>query len=362
MTMRKYNFSAGPAALPDWVLEHIKEDLMDWGGRGSSVMEVSHRGKDFLALHSETLSKLRSLLGVPDSHQILIMPGGATAQFSAVPLNLASEPRALYFISGHWARKAAQLAGKLIDVELTYDCGRQPVHIPPQEEWNLTGDYAYFHYCHNETVDGISFARVPDLSEQAIPVVADISSCVAAQPFDLSKIDLAYACAQKNLGIAGITLVIINEELLTRSGDRVLPVLNYRRQAEAGSLLNTPVTFAIYVCGLVCDWLIAQGGVEAMANINRGKAQSLYDLIDSSNGFYQANAVPENRSITNIVFHLKEEGLNDKFLAESSQAGLLYLKGHRARGGMRASIYNAVSEEAVGSLRAFMTDFANRYG
>lgn len=360
--MRKYNFSAGPAALPDWVLERIKEELMDWNGKGSSVMEVSHRGKDFLALHNETLSKLRSLLQVPDSHQILFMPGGATAQFSAVPLNLASRPRALYLIGGHWARKAAQLAGKLIEVDIAYDCGSQPIHIPPQREWNLVGEYAYFHYCHNETVDGISFAQVPDLAEQNIPVVSDLSSCIASQPLDLGKIDLAYACAQKNLGIAGITLVIINEELLQRSDDKVLPVLNYQLQAKAESLLNTPVTFAIYVCGLVCDWLIEQGGVEAMASINRSKAQSLYDLIDSSDGFYQANAAVENRSITNIVFHLKEEQLNDRFLAESTQEGLLYLKGHRARGGMRASIYNAVSEEAVKSLAAFMTDFASRNG
>lgn len=359
--MRKYNFSAGPAALPESVLEHIKEELMDWRGKGSSVMEVSHRGKDFLTLHNEVLTKLRSLLQVPDSHRILFMAGGATAQFSAVPLNLAHSSRALYFISGHWSRKAAQLAAKLIDVDMAYDCGRQPISIPPREEWNLDGEQAYFHYCHNETVDGISFAEVPDLGERSIPIVSDLSSCIASQPLDLGKMSLAYACAQKNLGIAGITLVVIDKELLERSHERVLSVLNYQLQAEAESLLNTPVTFAIYVCGLVCDWLIEQGGIEAMATINRKKAQSLYDLIDTSNGFYQARAATENRSITNVVFHLKDEQLNDAFLAESTEAGLLYLKGHRARGGMRASIYNAVSEEAVKSLVDFMTDFAGQH-
>ena len=357
--MRQYNFSPGPAALPDQVLERIKEELMDWKDSGSSVMEISHRSADFLALHQKLLEKLRQLLWIPETHRLLFMPGGATAQFSAIPLNLGNPAKALYFLSGHWSRKAAQLAGEILDVQIAYDCGSQPVAIPPQEEWNLNGDYAYFHYCHNETVDGISFIRPPDLGR--IPVISDISSCICSQPLDLSRIDLAYACAQKNIGIAGITLVIINENLL-RADKPTVPVLDYHAQAKSNSLLNTPTTFALYVCELVCDWLKEQGGVEAMAVINRRKARTLYDIIDSSAGFYRAEVAVENRSITNVVFDIKDDQLEESFAKQAGEEGLLYLKGHRARGGIRASIYNAVSEEAVRSLGEFMIAFAARNG
>ena len=355
--MRKHNFSAGPAALPEPVINRIKEELGDWHNIGSSVMEISHRSSSFLQLVEEVFAKLRRLLQVPDTHQLLFMPGGATAQFSALPLNFGEG--GAYFISGHWARKAAMVAKKVGDIQIVYDCGEKPTQLPKPSKWNVSSTAAYFHYCHNETVDGISFPAVPDIS--SIPVIADLSSCIASQPMDISKLGLGYACAQKNLGIAGITLIIADKELLQKSRSTI-PLLNYQAQWEAGSLLNTPDTFAIYVCGLVCDWLEEQGGVTAMGEINQRKAQSLYETIDSSDGFYQAGAARAYRSVTNVVFNMQDEEKEKLFVAEATKNGLLYLKGHRARGGLRASIYNAVSERAVNDLCDFMQDFVRRYG
>lgn len=322
-------------------------------------MEISHRSSSFLGLVEGVFTKLRALLEVPDTHQLLFMPGGATAQFSAIPLNFGEG--GVYFISGHWSRKAAALAARFGSIQLAYDGGKKPISLPERDEWNIPSAGTYFHYCHNETVDGISFPGVPTIRQ--MPVIADLSSCIASQPLELGKLGLGYACAQKNLGVAGITLVIIHNSLLKRGTDKaIIPLLSYQEQWQAKSLLNTPTTFAIYVCGLICDWLEEQGGVAALAEINRRKAQSLYETIESSGGFYQAAAAPAYRSISNVVFNLQDEEKEKLFLERATEQRLLYLKGHRARGGLRASIYNAVTPATVNDLCGFMRDFASRNG
>ena len=354
--MRKHNFSAGPAPLPAAVIDRIKEELGDWRNVGSSVMEISHRSSAFLTLIEEVLVKLRTLLQVPATHQLLFMSGGATAQFSAVPLNLGEGS---YLISGHWSRKAASVARMYGRIHLIHDYGEKPTDIV--REWTVPSTAPYFHYCHNETVDGVAFAAVPDT--QGVPVITDISSCIASQPLDMGRLGLGYACAQKNLGIAGITLIIIREDILEKTKDKkIIPLLNYHAQQQAKSLLNTPDTFAVYVCDLVCDWLLEQGGIAAIAKINRTKARGLYELIDRSDGFYQAPVLPAYRSITNVVFDVQEKEKERLFLQEAEKEGFLSLKGHRARGGVRASIYNAVSATTVNALKTFMENFMRRYG
>ena len=361
---RLYNFSAGPAALPDAVIQRMVKELPDWQGIGSSVMEVSHRGKAFVKLQETLLAKLRTLFAVPQEYELITMSGGATAQFSAVPLNLAAaNTSAAYLISGHWSRKAAQLAEASIQVRVVHDAGAKPTTIASPDEWQVDANTSYFHYCHNETVDGLAFTNIPTRTEaKSLPIITDISSCIGGYPLDFAKWDLAYACAQKNLGVAGLTLVVIHRDLLQRTPHPFCPsVLNYGAQLKAGSLLNTPVTFALYVCDLVCDWMGEQGGVAKLGAINRQKAKTLYAAIDHSEGFYTAPIAEGHRSVMNVVFDLANADLVPAFLRQSEDEGFLYLKGHRARGGMRASIYNAIDLKAVEDLVAFMRTFAQRH-
>ena len=361
---RLHNFSAGPAALPDLVIQRMAEELPDWQGLGSSVMEVSHRGKDFVKLQETLLAKWRALFAIPQEYELITLSGGATAQFATIPLNLAAGKRtASYLISGHWSRKAAQLAENYLQVAVAHDAGAQPTTIAAPAQWRVDPAAAYFHYCHNETVDGLALANPPTREEaQGLPIVTDISSCIGGYALDFAQWDLAYACAQKNLGIAGVTLVVIHRDLLRRAPQPSCPsVLNYGAQLKAGSLLNTPVTFALYVCDLVCDWMQEQGGVAKLGEMNRQKAQLLYAAIDASEGFYTAPIAAPHRSIMNVVFDLTNKDLVAEFLRQSEDEGLLYLKGHRARGGMRASIYNGVDVKAVTDLVAFMRAFARRY-
>ena len=361
---RLHNFSAGPAALPDAVIQRMVEELPDWQGIGSSVMEVSHRGKNFVNLQEELLHKLRALFAIPQEYELITMSGGATAQFSAAPLNLAAaNASASYLISGHWSRKAAQLAEASIQVNVVHDAGAKSTAIASPDQWQVDPNTSYFHYCHNETVDGLAFTNIPTRAQtQELPIVTDVSSCIGGYPLDFAKWDLAYACAQKNLGVAGLTLVVIHRDLLQRTPHPSCPsVLNYGAQLKAGSLLNTPVTFALYVCDLVCDWMEEQGGIAKLGAINRQKAKLLYATVDHSEGFYTAPIAEADRSIMNVVFDLANADLVAAFLQQSEKEGLLYLKGHRARGGMRASIYNAVNLKAVEDLAAFMRAFARRH-
>ena len=352
-------------------------ELPDWNGIGSSVAEVSHRGKEFVRLTENLFAKLRALFQLPDDYEVIAMSGGATAQFSAIPLNLAGGyESAGYLINGHWSRKAAQLAENYVKVNIAHDAGKNPPDIAAPTKWQTDPAAAYFHYCHNETVDGLAFPEIPKRADVGgVPLIADISSCIGSYPLDFSCWDLAYACAQKNMGIAGLTLVFIRADLLERSAmthtmthtmTHDAPcvscpsVLHYAAQHKAGSLLNTPVTFAFYVCDLMCDWMLEQGGVAALGKVSRRKSDMLYDAIDNSEGFYTAPIAKSCRSLTNAVFDLPSEEEGARFLEESRAAGFLYLKGHRVRGGMRASIYNAVSVETVAELVRFMRDYAKR--
>ena len=360
---RLHNFSAGPAALPAEVITKMAAELPDWNGIGSSVAEVSHRGKEFIQLTENLFVKLRALFHLPDDYEVIAMSGGATAQFSAIPLNLAGGfESADYLINGHWSRKAAQLAENCVKVNIVHDAGKKPSDIAAPAEWQTDPAAAYFHYCHNETVDGLAFPEIPARADVGgVPLIADISSCIGSYPLDFSRWDLAYACAQKNMGIAGLTLVFIRADLLERSIMTHCPsVMHYAAQHKAGSLLNTPVTFAFYVCDLMCDWMLEQGGVAALGKVSRRKSDMLYDAIDNSEGFYTAPIAKSCRSLTNPVFDLPSEEEGARFLEESRAAGFLYLKGHRVRGGMRASIYNAVSVETVTELVRFMRDYAKR--
>ncbi len=354
---RVYNFSAGPAALPEEVLQQASDEMLDWQGSGMSVMEMSHRGKAFVSIAEQAEADLRELLAVPDNYKVLFLQGGATGQFAAIPLNLANgKDSADYVVNGSWGKKAAKEANKyLSDVRIA----AQPDSFTEAPgNWNLNPGAAYVHYTPNETIEGVEFHNIPEVGD--VPLVADMSSTLLSRPIDVSKFGMIYAGAQKNIGPAGLVIVIVRDDLIGNAASACPTVLDWAQQAEAGSMLNTPACYSWYICGLVFQWLKRQGGLAGMAEVNRRKAEKLYAAIDGSGGFYTNPVAVDSRSWMNVPFVLKDASLDDAFLSEAKAAGLETLKGHRSVGGMRASIYNAMPEAGVEALIAFMADFATR--
>ena len=357
---RCYNFCAGPAALPEPVLETARDELLDWHGRGLSLMEMSHRSPEVVGVAERAEADLRELLGVSDDYAVLFLQGGASTQFSAVPLNLLGDKAgADYVNTGQWSKKAIAEGKRYGDVNVVATAEASNFStIPPRDSWQMGGDPAYLHYTPNETIGGVEFFWTPQVD---VPLVADMSSTILSRPIDVSEFGVIYAGAQKNIGPAGLTLVIVRRDLLGRADPRCPAMLNWQVAADNDSMYNTPPTFALYLAGLVFEWLKEQGGLAAMEVVNRRKAEKLYAAIDSSDFYANPVEIP-SRSLMNVPFTLADDGLDKQFLAESEQAGLLNLKGHRSVGGMRASIYNAVSEAAVDALIAFMQDFEQRNG
>ncbi len=359
--MRVYNFAAGPAMLPLEVLEQAKAELVDWHGAGMSVMEISHRSKPFVEVAQQAEQDLRDLLAIPANYKVLFLQGGATGQFSAIPLNLASPDRtADYVNTGTWSKKALVEAKRYCKVHVAGDAQDSGYFaIPVQSSWRRTPGAAYLHYTPNETIAGVEYHWVPDAG--GVPLVADMSSTLLSRPIDVSKFGLIYAGAQKNIGPSGITVVIVRDDLIGRAQACTPTVLDYKAMADEGSMLNTPPTFGWYLAGLVFKWLKQQGGLAAIGERNRAKAERLYDYIDAS-GFYSNPVAKDCRSWMNVPFRLKDAALEKAFAAEAAKAGLTNLEGHRSVGGMRASIYNAMPIEGVDALVAFMKDFAARAG
>ncbi len=359
--MRVYNFSAGPAALPEEVLKQAAAEMLDWNGSGMSVMEMSHRGKEFVAIAQQAEKDLRELLSVPANYKVLFLQGGATAQFAAVPMNLLRGKGADYVVTGDWSKKAFAEAKKYGPMNLAASGeSRKFFGIPPQSEWKLSKDAAYLHYCPNETISGVEFHWIPQAGD--VPLVADASSTLLSRPLDVSKFGLIYAGAQKNIGPSGIVIVIVREDLVSHAAAHTPSVLDYAKQAEAESMLNTPACYAWYTCGLVFKHMKALGGLARQGEINQRKADKLYAAIDGSGGFYRNPIEKDCRSRMNVPFVLKDEALDEPFLKEAKQHRLVTLKGHRSVGGMRASIYNAMPEAGVDALIAFMRDFAQKHG
>jgi phosphoserine aminotransferase len=358
--VRVYNFSAGPAVLPLPVLEQARDELVDWHG-GMSVMEVSHRSRAFIDVAERAESGLRELLAIPPNYRVLFMQGGATAQFSAVPLNL-SEPGATadYVNTGHWSERTIKEARRFVNVAVAADEAQSNyTTVPAQASLRLTPRAAYVHYTPNETIGGVEFPYIPETG--AAPLVADMSSTILSRPLDVSRFGVIYAGAQKNIGPSGLTVVIVRDELVRSARAGTPIVFDYRAVAEAGSMLNTPPTFAWYFAGLVFQWIRNTGGLAEMAKRNRAKAEALYGAIDASS-FYRNPVARNCRSWTNVPFRLAKPELEKTFHAEAEVAGLTNLAGHRAVGGMRASIYNAMPAEGVKALVDFMLDFERRYG
>jgi len=358
---RVFNFSAGPAALPDAVLERVRDDIPDWNGTGMSVMEISHRSKEFMDVAAKAEQDVRELLAIPDNYSVLFTQGGATLQFAMVPLNLSAQGDTVdYVLTGTWSKKAIAEAEKYCNVNIAADAsGNNFTAIPAQDTWRCCDDAAYLYYTPNETIAGVEFHFIPEVGDT--PLVADMSSTILSRPLDVSQFGVIYACAQKNIGPAGLTLVIVRNDLLSRARDPIPNLLRYSVYSESDSLSNTPPVFAWYVAGLVFEYLKEQGGLAAMAEINERKSAKLYAAIDDSD-FYSNPVNKDCRSWMNVIFVLKDSSLDGKFLEESKAAGLTNLKGHRSVGGMRASIYNAVPEAAVDALIEFMHEFENEHG
>ncbi len=355
---RVFNFSAGPAALPLEVLEKIRNDLPDWQGTGMSVMEVSHRGKEFAELAARAEANLRELLAIPGDYSVLFTQGGATMQMAMTPLNLvAPGGTADYVITGSWGRKAAAEAAKFCSVNIVADAtDKNFTYIPDESSWQRSDNAKFLHYTPNETISGVEFHFVPGGD---VPLVADMSSNILSRPIDVSRFGAIYAGAQKNIGPAGMTLVIVRKDLLDRARADNPHLMTWKSYADSGSMTNTPPTFAWYVADLVFQHLKARGGVEAVAQINERKSRKLYQAIDDSD-FYSNPVAKDCRSWMNVPFFLADSALDAKFLQDSDAAGLTNLKGHRSVGGMRASIYNAVGEDAVDALIEFMAEFERK--
>jgi phosphoserine aminotransferase len=358
---RIYNFSAGPAMLPEEVLQQAREDMLEWQGSGMAVMEMSHRGKEFMSIAAQAEADLRELLAIPANYKVLFLQGGASSQFAMVPLNLLQgKSGADYINTGMWSKKAIAEAKRFCAVNVAASSEETKyTTIPPQAEWRLNADAAYVHYTPNETIGGVEFHWVPDTGD--VPLVADMSSTLLSRPIDVSKFGVIYAGAQKNIGPAGLTLVIVREDLLGKAQANTPAMFDYKIHADADSMYNTPPTYAWYLAGLVFQLLKRNGGLQAMAEINKRKADKLYAAIDDS-GFYRNPVEKSSRSWMNVPFTLADANLDKTFLAEAAQAGLKTLGGHRSVGGMRASIYNAMPEAGVDALVAFMQDFAKRNG
>ena len=356
---RVHNFCAGPAALPEAVLAKAQEEMLEWQGQGASVMELSHRSKAFIDVMEQAEARLRRLLGVSDDYAVLFQQGGASQQFAAVPLNLSLEAdNADYLVTGQWSKKAFAEGARFVNAHCVADGGADNfMSLPPSDDWSISGG-RYFHYCPNETIGGLEFSTIPEVGS---PLVADMSSTLLSRPIDVTQFGVIYAGAQKNIGPAGLALVLVRKELLGRARPSCPAMLNWDTAAANGSMYNTPPTFAVYLTGLVFEWLESMGGLEVMGAINARKAARLYGQIDNSS-FY-SNPVDESaRSWMNVPFTLADAALDTVFLDEAEQAGLTNLKGHRSVGGMRASIYNAVPEAAVEALCSFMSEFEQRYG
>ncbi|MEY2863068.1 MAG: hypothetical protein RLY58_775 [Pseudomonadota bacterium] len=358
--MRAYNFCAGPAALPTDVLERAKRELSDWHQTGMSIMEMSHRSDDFVGVAEKAEADLRTLMGIPSNYKVLFLQGGASLQFSAIPLNLLGAGQtADYIDTGIWSQKAIEEARRFGNVNVAASSKANGfTQVPAQADWRLTDGAAYLHYTPNETIGGLQYDFIPQVD---VPLVADYSSSILSEPLDVSKFGLIYAGAQKNIGPAGLTIVIVRDDLIGNAQAGIPALMDYAAQAKNGSMINTPPTFGWYLAGLVFEWLLEQGGVEAMQRQNHQKAELLYGYIDQS-GFYANPIAKPNRSIMNVPFTLADSALDKAFLAESEAAGLLNLAGHRSVGGMRASIYNAVALDGVQALVSFMQDFAKRHG
>ena len=357
---RVFNFCAGPAALPEAVLLKAQADLADWQGRGLSVMEMSHRSDEIVSIANEAEASLRRLLAISDDYAVLFLQGGASQQFGAVPLNLAAQnPVVDYVNTGQWSKKAIAEAKRFADVAVVASSeDRNFTYVPDQTTWARRDNAAYIHICPNETIGGVAFRELP---AGDTPIVADMSSTILSQPIDVNAYGVIYAGAQKNIGPAGLTVVIARRDLLGKVSAHCPTMLDWKVAADNDSMYNTPPTFAIYLAGLVFEWLEDLGGLTAMAEINQRKAGKLYDYIDGS-GFYANPVALANRSLMNVPFTLADDSLDKAFLAGADAAGLLNLKGHRSVGGMRASIYNAVPEAAIDALIDYMRDFAGKNG
>ena len=360
--MTIYNFAAGPAVLPKEVLQQAQAELLDWHGSGMSVMEMSHRGKEYMGIQAQAEADLRELMGVPSNYKVLFLQGGGHLQFSMIPLNLLrGKLSADYVNTGEWSKKAIAEAKKFSHVNVVADnADKNCTYVPAFDTWKLDPKAAYVHYCPNETIGGVEFNWVPDTGK--VPLVADMSSNILSRPYDVSQFGLIYAGAQKNIGPAGLTLVIVREDLVGHADPRLPTMLDYKIHADADSMYNTPPTYAIYMAGLVFQWLKKNGGVAAMEQTNIAKANLLYAAIDASNGFFHCPVNKVDRSRMNVPFTLQDANLDGDFLKQADARGLLQLKGHRSVGGMRASIYNAMPLAGVQALADFMNEFARKNG
>ncbi len=362
--MRKvYNFSSGPAMLPEEVLREAQTELLDWHQTGMSIMEVGHRGRAFQSIVEQTEADLRELMDIPDNYHLLFLTGGATAQFSMVPMNLfAKKNHADYIDTGIWSKKALTEAMRFGQVNIAAQIEYQEglACIPKEEKWSLNPDAAYVHYTPNETIEGIEFNSTPKTGQ--VPLVADMSSSILSQPINVRDFGIIYAGAQKNLGQAGISLVIIRDDLVHEPAIPTPILYSYKLHIDNKSLYNTPPTFAWYILGLTVAWVKRQGGVKTFAEINQHKAQTLYHFIDSHHEFYNNTVHPDCRSRMNVPFNLSQVNLTETFLQAAEKEGLTNLKGHRLAGGVRASLYNAMPQQGVDKLIEFMKDFARTHG
>jgi phosphoserine aminotransferase len=357
---RVYNFSAGPAMLPEEVLLKAKEEMLDWNGSGMGVMEMSHRGKEYVSIAEKAESDLKDLLQIPNNYKVLFLQGGASLQFSMIPMNLLGESKkADYFNTGSWSKKAISEAKKFCTVNVVTNSEPQKFStIAEPSTWSLSTDAAYVHYTPNETIEGLEFSFVPDVGN--IPLVADMSSTILSRPIDVSRFGLIYAGAQKNIGPAGLAIVIIREDLLEKAKSDIPTMMHYKTHLENASMYNTPPTYTWYIAGLVFDYLKRNGGLSAMSERNQKKANMLYNAIDSSS-MYRNPVDKKYRSWMNVPFILKDEALDKPFLEEAKKHGLVTLAGHRSVGGMRASIYNAMPYEGVEALVQFMSEFERKH-
>jgi phosphoserine aminotransferase len=358
---RVVNFSAGPAVLPEEVLQRARDELLEWGGSGMSVMEMSHRGKDYMSIAAQAEADLRELMAIPANFKVLFLQGGASSQFAMVPMNLLrGKPGADYICTGEWSQKAIAEAKRFCSVNVAATSQASSfTTVPPQTEWKLDAGAAYLHYTPNETIGGVEFHWVPESG--AVPLVADMSSTILSRPVDVSKFGIIYAGAQKNIGPAGLTVVIVREDLIGQVTANTPRMFDYKIHADNDSMYNTPATYAWYIAGLVFQWIKAQGGLTGMMQRNKRKADKLYAAIDNST-FYHNPVDVTCRSWMNVPFTLAEPKLDPVFLSEAKQAGLLGLQGHRSVGGMRASIYNAMPEAGVDALVEFMKEFERCHG
>ncbi len=353
---RVFNFSAGPAVLPESVLQQAASEMLDWHGSGMSVMEMSHRGKEFISIHAAAEALLRELLAIPANYKVLFLQGGAIGENAIVPMNLLrGKTSADYINTGEWSKKSIKEAKRYAKINVAASAEASGFTcVPPRESWQLDPDAAYVHICSNETIGGVEYHFTPDTGE--VPLVADMSSNLLSRPVDVSKYGLIYGGAQKNIGPAGLTIVIVRDDLIGQAHPFTPSAFDYKQQADNDSMLNTPPTYAIYIAGLVFNWIKSRGGLDAMAEHNRAKAAILYDFLEQSS-LYSNPVAPADRSLMNVPFKLKDESLDEAFLKGAAARGMLQLKGHRSVGGMRASIYNAMPIEGVQALVAYMKEF-----